>query len=268
MPTDWLLDRLCLRQQQFKELSHRFSVPFGFRRVRFPIGTDIEHPVRQKMVLRRSRDGMSWQIASGELSDLTAAALLAVTRDRKFAFGVCTARGCRRIFARSVRGRPQKYCSAACKGRGVPSAKKRSQYVSDYRARKREEDLRRVCTLLKRSKNRAERYALLKRKFPGRPAKSILYVAAGREASRRPARNAPEKDALSTKRRSTVGVGTAWRMLAAHMPGSGGEPLEPARRVHWRREADTVRMSAIHQASCIADDEIKTAPRQAGTTAR
>lgn len=126
------------------------------------------------MVLRRSGDRISWQIASAELGDLTAAALLAVTRDRKFAFGVCLVRGCRRIFTRSVRGRPQKYCSAACKGRGVPSAKKRSEYVIAYRARRREEDLRRVRALLKGCKNRADRYALLRRTFPGRPAKSIL----------------------------------------------------------------------------------------------
>ena len=194
MPRDWLLDRLCLRQKQFKELLAQIldAVWLSTRNVS-PIGADIEHPIRQKMVLRRSGDGMSWEIVSAELRDLTAAALLGVTRDRKFAFGVCTARGCRRIFARSDRGRPQKYCSAACKGRGVPSAKKRSQYVSDYRARKREEDLRRVCVLLKHSKHRNERYALLRRTFPGRPAKSILYVMRQAEKLLGTARRSPRK---------------------------------------------------------------------------
>jgi hypothetical protein len=177
MPRDWLLDRLCLRQQQFKELlAEILGAGWLSARTVSAIEADVEHPVRLKMVLRRSGDGISWQIASAELGDLTAAALLAVTRDRNFAFGLCAVRDCRRIFARSVRGRPQKYCCAACKGRGVPSAKKRSEYVTAYRARRREEELRRVRALLKRCKNRDDRYALLRHTFPGRPAKSILYV--------------------------------------------------------------------------------------------
>jgi hypothetical protein len=175
MPRDRLLDHLCLRQKQFKELLAEIlrAVWLSARSVS-PIGSDIEHPIRLKM--RRSADRDSWETVSAELDDLTAAALLAVTRDRRFAFGVCPLPSCRRIFARSDRGRPQRYCSVACKGRGIPSARKRSKYVSAYRARRREDDLRRVCALLERSRRRDESYALLKRTFPGRPRKSILYV--------------------------------------------------------------------------------------------
>jgi hypothetical protein len=133
------------------------------------------HPIHLTMVVRRDRGKIEWELTSVERNDPTAAALLSVTKGDRFGFAICRLAKCRRIFARSRRGRPQKYCSAACKGRGVPSAKKRSTYVTGYRARRREEDLRRVCDLLKQCR-REDRYALLRRIFPGRPAKSILYV--------------------------------------------------------------------------------------------
>jgi hypothetical protein len=176
IPRERLLDRLCVRQQQFKEIvADILGTVWLSRRTVSGIGGDIDHPVPLKMVLRRSGAQISWEIASAEPEDLTAAALLTVTNNRKFAFAVCRLPSCRRILARSVRGRPQKYCSAACKGRGVPSAKKRSNYVTAYRARRREQDLRRVAALLEHCK-REDRYALLRRTFPGRPAKSILHV--------------------------------------------------------------------------------------------
>ena len=43
------------------------------------------------------------------------------------------------------------------------------------RARRREEDVHRVSGLIKHCK-REDRFALLRRTFPARPAKSILYV--------------------------------------------------------------------------------------------
>ena len=177
IPRESLLESLGLRQQQFKELLAQI-LGADWLSAKSPalIESGFEHPVRTKMVLRKRGNETSWQITSAELDDLSAAALLAVTRDQKCVFGICPGLSCRRIFPRSIRGRPQKYCSSACRGRSVPSAKKRSEYVSAYRVRKREEDLRRIHALLKRCNDRTDRYALLKRTFPGRPAKSILYV--------------------------------------------------------------------------------------------
>jgi len=176
IPRDGLLALLCLRQQQFKELlSEILGAVWLSARQSSPIGIDIEHPVPLTMLLRRFGGKVSWNLVSAERSDPTAAALLTVTMGPGFPFGVCRQRKCRKIFARNGRGRPQKYCSAACKGRGVPSAKKRSKYVAAYRARRRAEDVRRISALLEHCK-REDRYALLRRTFPGRPAKSILYV--------------------------------------------------------------------------------------------
>jgi hypothetical protein len=177
IPRDRLLDLLCLRQQQFKELlADILGAAWLSSRASSPIGADTKHLISLTMVMRKNDGKVSWELSSAERNDPTAAALLSVTTARGFGFGVCGLPSCRKIFARRVRGRPQKYCSAACKARGVPSAKKRSAYVSAYRTKKRHEDVRRVYDLIKRCKNRAERYALLRRTFPGRPAKSLLYV--------------------------------------------------------------------------------------------
>jgi hypothetical protein len=184
IPRDLLVDRLCLRQQQFKELTANvLGATWLSARASTPVGVDAVHPIPLTMVARRAGGRIVWDLTSAERNDPTAAAaLLAVTTDGGFGFGVCRLAECRRIFARSRRGRPQKYCSAACKGRGVPSAKKRSTYVTAYRARQREEDLRRVLDVLKQCR-REDRYAILRRIFPGRAAKSILYVM--RQAEKR-----------------------------------------------------------------------------------
>jgi hypothetical protein len=193
MPRDRLVDRLNLRQQQLKQLlANVLGATWLSARASIPLGIDAVHPVRLAMVARRVGGRIMWEQTSIERADPTAA-LLAVTTDRGISFGIWRIAECRRIFARSRRGRPQKYCSAACKERGVPSAKKRSMYVAAYRARRREEDARRICELLKDC--RAEdRYALLRRTFPGRAGKSILYVM--RQAEKR-------LDAAKTLRRKT-----------------------------------------------------------------
>ena len=183
LPRDRLVDRLCLRQQQFKELlAEVLGAAWLSPRASTPVGVNAVHPIHLTMVARRAGGRILWELTSVERNDPTAAALLSVTKGDGFAFGICCLAKCRRIFARRRRGRPQKYCSAACKGSGVPSAKKRSTYVTAYRARRSEEDLRRVCDLLKHCR-REDRYALLRRTFPGRAAKSILYVM--RQAEKR-----------------------------------------------------------------------------------
>jgi hypothetical protein len=183
MPTHQLVDQLSLRQHQFKELlAELLGTAWLSTGVCTPLGVGTVHPIALTMVAHRAGGRITWQLTSAERDDPTAAALLAVTTDRGISFGVCRIAECRRIFARSHRGRPQKYCSAACKGQGVPSAKKRSMYVTAYRARRREEDLRRVCDLLRQCRPE-DRYTHLRRTFPGRGAKSILYVM--RQAEKR-----------------------------------------------------------------------------------
>jgi hypothetical protein len=204
MPTDRLVDRLGLRQQQFKELvADVLGATWLSERASTPLGVDAVHPLRLTMVARRAGGKIVWELASVERNDPTAAALLAVTTGGGFGFGVCELAQCRRIFARSRRGRPQKYCSAACKGRGVPSAKKRSKYVAAYRAKRREEDLRRVCDLLKRCR-REDRYAFLRRTFPGRAAKSILYVIKRAERHLNANRKLRRRTKRSKRSRSVV----------------------------------------------------------------
>jgi hypothetical protein len=151
------------------------------------------------MVARRAGGRIVWELTSVERDDPTAAALLSVTKGGVFGFGICRLAKCRRIFARRRRGRPQKYCSVACKARGVPSAKKRSTYVTAYRARRREEDLRRVCDLIKQCRPE-DLYTHLRRTFPGRGAKSIVYVM--RQAEKRlDAAKRPRRKTKPSKRR-------------------------------------------------------------------
>jgi hypothetical protein len=177
MPRDRVLDLLCLRQQQLKELlADVLGATWLSTRASILVGVDTVHPVRLTMVARSDGPKITWGLRASEYDDPTAAALLAATTDGDFCFGVCRFAKCRRVFARNRRGRPQIYCSAACKSRGVPSAKKRAKYVAAYRARRRQETLRRACALLRQRKRSEDPLALLRRTFPGWPVKSARHV--------------------------------------------------------------------------------------------
>jgi hypothetical protein len=189
IPREALLEKLTLRQRQFKELLDDVLGTALSGRPAVPIGADVIHPVKLETVLRRSGERVLLERRSAEVEDLTAAALLDVTAtEGRFPFGICRQRDCRRVFARTVRGRPQKYCSPTCKGRGVPSAAKRAEYVKNYRKRKREEEIRRARSVFRQCRNRSDAFRRLKKIFPGRPAKSILFLMRLAQARKRHSR--------------------------------------------------------------------------------
>jgi hypothetical protein len=170
-PQEKVLDKLRLRQQQIKQLLRE-----SFFRSGHPGGPPIIHPITTRLVFRGSLRENRWQTESAELDDLTAAAMLtATTSARRFPFATCCERKCHRVFVAAKRGRPQKYCSATCKARGIPSSAKRAEYVKNYRDRERDKLVRRVQSITRGCKKSA-RYERLKRDFPGRPRKSLLYL--------------------------------------------------------------------------------------------
>ncbi len=82
---------------------------------------------------------------------------------------------CGAVIPQRARGRPARFCSLRCKTRGIPSAKRRSEYVAAHRQRRREGDLAIAGDAI-RDVPVPRQYLALKGALPSRPRKALLHL--------------------------------------------------------------------------------------------
>jgi hypothetical protein len=162
----------------------RFAA-FTGKCLKVPIGADESLlPVALRVRVSWKGGQQITQIMSGEPDSLVSAMMLSLfMADGRAPLGAC--RSCRRVIAVRSRGRRATYCSDACKALGIPSRVRRYEYVKRYRHRLRQRDIEEARHATARL-NKSVRYAALKKAFPFKPRKALLWLA--RELDRGAAR--------------------------------------------------------------------------------
>lgn len=99
--------------------------------------------------------------------------LLELLKERPFPFRRCPV--CESVFVLERRGKPRRFCSTRCKAKGIPSAANRAQYAKGYRKQKRAEEIE-VTKRTMAGRTRTERYAELRKRFPGKSRRQLRYL--------------------------------------------------------------------------------------------
>jgi len=95
-------------------------------------------------------------------------------RLRPFPFGLCPV--CHKVFVQPSRGKPRRFCSDACKQKGIPSAAKRPRYALAWRHRVREREVANTRRILAAWPEERLRWQRLRRAFPKKSRRQLLYL--------------------------------------------------------------------------------------------
>src|SRR5262245_12918280 len=104
----------------------------------------------------------------------TEAKLHQLLRLQPFPFGLCPV--CHKVFVQPGRGKPRRFCSDACKQKGIPSAAKRSGYALAWRHRVRDREVANARLILRAWPEERQRWLQLRRAFPRKSRRQLLYL--------------------------------------------------------------------------------------------
>jgi len=97
-----------------------------------------------------------------------------IEHSKRFPFAWCIV--CHNYFLRPERGRRPLFCSIRCKGKGVPSAARRTEYMRDYRHQKRAEELHLARLILRKRKTEVEQVVELGTQLPHKSRRALVQL--------------------------------------------------------------------------------------------